>query len=95
MKPILVSLAVAGLVAGAVHAAKAADGKEIYAKKCAMCHGAGGEKSGLSASKLSCADFTKYTKDPKSMNPASKMPGFKGTDEELKAVSDYSMTLKK
>ncbi|MDP2599560.1 MAG: cytochrome c [Deltaproteobacteria bacterium] len=95
MKPILVTLAVAGLVAGAVHAAKAADGKEIYAKKCAMCHGAGKKAGDLLASKLSHADFTKYTKDPKSMNPKSTMPSFKGTDEELNAVVEYSMGMKK
>ncbi len=34
-------------------------------------------------------------KDPKSVNPDTKQPPFKGTDEELEALVAYLMSLKK
>ena len=80
-----------------------AKGKEIYTtKKCAMCHmidGVGGKK---------CPDLSdegnkgrdeewliKYFKDPKSVMPEAKMRPVKATDDELKALAAYMMSLKK
>ena len=80
-----------------------AKGKEIYAtKKCAMCHmidGVGGKKGpDLSDEGNKGKDeewLIKYFKDPKSVEPEGKMRPVKGTDEELKALAAYMMSLKK
>ena len=80
-----------------------AKGKEIYAqKKCSMCHmidGVGGKIGGdLSDEGNKGRDeewLIKYFKDPKSLMPEAKMRPVKGTDEELKALAAYLMSLKK
>jgi len=80
-----------------------AKGKEIYAqKKCSMCHkieGVGGKMGpDLSDEGNNGRDeewLIKYFKDPKSIKPDVKMPPVKGTDEELKALAAYMMSLKK
>ena len=80
-----------------------AKGKEIYAqKKCSMCHmidGVGGKMGpDLSDEGNKGRDgewLTKYFKDPKSIIPEAMMPPVKGTDEELKALATYMMSLKK
>ena len=80
-----------------------AKGKEIYTqKKCSLCHtidGVGGKMGGdLSDEGNKGRDeewLIKYFKDPKSIIPEAKMPPVKGTDEELKALAAYMMSLKK
>jgi len=78
-------------------------GKQLYTqKKCGLCHtvdGSGGKKGGdLSdeGSKRDAEWLTKYIRDPKSPTmPEAKMRPVKGTDEELKALAAYMMSLKK
>jgi cytochrome c6 len=90
MKRIVVALA---LLAAASLAR--ADGAEVYAKRCAMCHGkdgkpsAVGQKMGatdLSAKKLAEADVTKIVTEGK-----GKMTAFKGklTDAEIAEVAKF------
>jgi len=99
MKRLTLSLTLAALLAPL--AASAADGKEIYTKRCAGCHGADGagkttmgEKMGVAslvATKLSVAELQAVVSDGR-----KKMPAYKekmGADE-LKAVSEYVKTLK-
>ena len=78
-------------------------GKELYTqKKCSMCHkieGVGG-KMGPDLSDegdkgRSEEWLIKYFKDPKSVMPEAKMRPVKGTDEELKALAAYMISLKK
>ncbi len=78
-----------------------ADGKALYdAKKCSMCHaidGKGGKMGpDLSAvgSKQTAEWIAKFLKDPKAVNPKSKMPTPKGTDEEFHAIAGYLASLK-
>ena len=78
-------------------------GKEIYTqKKCSMCHkieGVGGkigpDLSDEGDKGRSEEWLIKYFKDPKSSMPEAKMRPVKGTDEELKALVAYLMSLKK
>lgn len=76
--------------------AKGGDGEAIFKKKmCVACHGTGKKGGDLKGSKMDKAALAKFLKDPKSGNPKSAMPAFKGTDEELAALVDYIMTLRK
>jgi cytochrome c2 len=77
-------------------------GKELYTqKRCSMCHkieGVGG-KMGPDLSdegnKGRNEDWLiKFFNDPKSMKPGAKMLPVKCTDEELKALAAYMMSLK-
>jgi len=78
-------------------------GKEIFTqKKCSMCHkieGVGGkigpDLSDEGDKGRSEEWLIKYFKDPKSTMPEAKMRPVKGTDEELKALAAYMMSLKK
>jgi putative heme-binding domain-containing protein len=77
-------------------------GKELFAKKnCSMCHkiaGVGG-KMGPDLSDEGDKGRTeewliKLFKDPKSVTPDAKMRPVKASDEELKALAAYVMSLK-
>ncbi len=77
-------------------------GKELYTqKKCSMCHkidGVGG-KMGPDLSDEGNKGRTEewlvnFFKDPKSIKPEGMMRPVKGTDEELKALAVYVMSLK-
>lgn len=99
MKRLTLSLTLAALLMPL--AASAADGKEIYTKKCAGCHGpdgAGkttmGEKMGvvsLVGTKLSAAELATVIGDGRKKMPAYKE---KISAEELKAVAEYVKSLK-
>jgi cytochrome c6 len=88
-------LLAAVLLASAAVARAEATGAEVYAKRCAMCHGkdgkpsAVGQKMGaadLGGTKLGEAEIAKVVAEGK-----GKMAGFKGkiTDAEIEAVSKY------
>ena len=83
--------------------ARAAAAPESYDKKCKLCHsinGEGGkqaEKGGKLdgvGSKRDAAWLQKYIADPKGTIPDSKMPKIKLSDEEMKALVDYMLSLK-
>jgi nitric oxide reductase subunit C len=95
-------LVIAGVALGAA-TARAADAPEVYDKKCKLCHsikGNGGkqaEKGGPLdgvGSKRDAAWLEKYLRDPKSAIPDAKMPKLKYTDEEMKTLVDYMLSLK-
>jgi cytochrome c len=77
------------------------DGTSLYKKKCAGCHGAGGEgKSAMKAPALkgSALDVTQLVDHITKGEPSSKAPHNKGiaglTDEQAKAIAEYVKTLK-
>lgn len=94
MKRLTLTLTLAALLAPL--AASAADGKELYGKRCAGCHGADGagkttmgEKMGvptLVGTKLSAAELAAVIGDGRKKMPAYKE---KLAADELKAVADY------
>ncbi len=94
---------VLALTIGSSVARAEGSGQELYEKKCKLCHSIKGE-GGKQAEKGGPLDgvggkhdrawFEKYLQDPKSMLPDSKMPKLKFTDDELKAVVDFLLTLK-
>jgi nitric oxide reductase subunit C len=88
------------LVAAMAHAGGAPD---VYDKKCKLCHsikGDGGKQAdkggpldGVGA-KRDAAWLEKYFREPKSAIPDAKMPKLKYTDEEMKTLVDYMLSLK-
>lgn len=87
---LVIALALPGLTMAA------ADGTALFkSKMCGACHGAGKMGGDLAASKMDKAAMSKFLKDPKAVKPKAAMPAFKGTDEELGAVVDYVMGLRK
>ena len=90
---------VAGLVAGTAMAAE--DGKALYDKKCAMCHGADGvpKKMAAGSKAFTDAEFKKTASIDSILKDIhegkGKMKPVKMTDEEAKAIADYILTLGK
>jgi len=76
---------------------------EVYEKKCKLCHSIKGEGGKLAdkggaldgvGSKRDAAWLEAYLRDPKSKMPDAKMPKMKLSDDELKALVDYMLSLK-
>ncbi len=100
-KQIILGAAVIFVLSNAVWAA---EGKEVYEKKCKACHSVGGVGGPMAknggplddaGSKHDQAWIKEYIKDPKAKNPQSKMPKPSLTDDELNAVATYIASLKK
>ena len=81
----------------------AADGAQLYEKKCKICHsvgGVGGPKKEVGGplddvgSKRDEAWLRAYLKDPKSKLENSKMPKMAMPDAELDALVQYLLSLK-
>lgn len=77
-------------------------GRKIYEeKRCAMCHAIGGQggKIGPDLSDVGSQRdgdwLNKFLKDPKGTVPNAKMLPVKATDEELAALVDYLLSLKR
>jgi len=96
-------MVVLGATLGSSLARAEGSAPELYEKKCKLCHtikGEGGkqaEKGGPLdgvGGKRDRAWLEKYLQDPKSVLPDSKMPKLKYTDEELKTLVDYLLSLK-
>jgi cytochrome c2 len=98
----MASLAVLVAV-GALPARGNAGAPESYDKKCKLCHsiaGEGGKQAdkggpldGVGA-KRDAAWLEAYFRDPKSKIPDAKMPKLKYTDDEMKELVDYMLSLK-
>jgi mono/diheme cytochrome c family protein len=76
------------------------EGKNLYAAKCQMCHGANGRGDGPAGAALDPkpADFTNssfWQNNPEEKisrtvaNGKGMMPAFTLKDEEIKAITDY------
>lgn len=92
------------LAASLATAAQAADGKALYDSKCKSCHGdngAGNEKMktknlAQALKGKSDADITKVVKEGgKAVGMSPMMPAVKLSDDELKAVVEYTKGLAK
>ena len=80
----------------------AQDAKQIYEKKCKLCHSLGGEKGpkgdlggpldGVGA-KHDEAWLRAYLKDPKSKMPNAKMPKVNLSDPDFDAMIKYLLSL--
>lgn len=77
-------------------------GKRLYdEKRCGICHAIGGKggKMGYDlsdvGSKRGAEWLIKFFKDPKGTMEGAKMLPVKGTDEEISALADYMLSLKK
>lgn len=77
-------------------------GKRLYEeKRCGLCHAIGG-KGGKMGPDISYVGserdrdwIIRYFKDPKGTMEGAKMLPVKGTDEEISALADYMLSLKK
>lgn len=77
-------------------------GKKVFdEKKCSLCHAIGG-KGGKKGPDLSDVGnkrdgewLMKFLQDPKGTKPGAKMMPVKATKEELSALVDYLLSLKK
>ncbi len=88
--------AVTAVVLFAASSALAADGAALFkSKMCGACHGPGKKGGDFKTCKLDKAAILKVLKDPKSVNPKATMMAIKGSDEELNAIADYVLTLRK
>ena len=77
-------------------------GKKIYEeKRCAMCHAIGGQGGKIGPDLSSVASrrdgdwLKKFLQDPKGTVPNAKMLPVKATDEEVAALVDYLLSLKR
>jgi mono/diheme cytochrome c family protein len=86
-------------------AALIAKGQQLYSdKKCGVCHaikGKGGTAGPARGPDLSDVGAKRdprwliaFMKDPKSLNPGSKMMPYKGSQEELEALVAYLTSLR-
>lgn len=77
-------------------------GKKLYGdKKCGLCHviaGTGGKMGPDLTDVGNQRDrdwLTKFLKNPKEVMPGAKMMAVKGSEEEIAALVDYMVSLKK
>jgi len=96
---IVVTLASLLLVGGTILSA-AEDGAALYKKKCAGCHGAGGEgKSAMKApaikgTKLEVSQITEHLTKGESTSKAPHNKGMSGLNaDQAKAIAEYVKTL--
>jgi mono/diheme cytochrome c family protein len=99
------------VVAAATVSARAADGKEVYEKSCAKCHGADGKGQTMMGKKVGAKDYTD-AKVQDALTDAAAIKGVKEgvkdkdgkevmkptdgiSDEDAKAVVAYMRTFKK
>jgi cytochrome c6 len=94
MKRLIVAAALLA-AAGLVRADSAASGADVYAKKCAMCHGKDGKPSAvgvkMGAKDLSVSALSKDEMEKVIENGRNKMTAFKGklSEDEIEAVAKY------
>ncbi|MDC4206603.1 MAG: cytochrome c [Candidatus Manganitrophus sp.] len=77
-------------------------GKKIYAdKRCGLCHVIAGKGGKMGPDLTDVGNqrdhdwLTKFLKNPKEVVPGAKMMAVKGSEEEIAALVDYMLSLKK
>lgn len=73
------------------------DGKKIYTQNCVLCHGIYGNMGASGAFNLTESDLSMDERIAVITNGRNVMTAFKGdlSEEEIKAVAEYTETLKK
>ncbi len=99
---VLIFLGLLGYTAWPAQGADIEKGKKIYEeKRCGMCHAIGGQGGKVGpdladvGSKRDRDWLVKFLKDPKGTVSGAKMMPVKATDEEITALVDYLLSLKK
>jgi cytochrome c2 len=100
-----IGVALLGMMVIGVVSASGAEGdvgKKLYeGKRCGLCHTIGGQGGKIGpdlsdeGSERDGDWLKKFLKDPKGTAPGAKMLPVKATDEELAALVDYLLSLKK
>jgi len=98
----LVLVLAAGCTNGETRAGTVGDGKELYAKLCATCHGATGRPDATMAARLGVRDLTSpelrarmtpllVENQIRAGSPNKLMPAFAGalSDAQIKAIAGY------
>jgi len=98
---LLIAVVFRSIIPSAQASGDPAPGEKIYsAKRCGACHVIQGKGGKLGpplsdiASKRDAQWLKAFLKDPKTLNPETKMSPFKGTDDELETLIAYLLTLK-
>jgi nitric oxide reductase subunit C len=95
-------MVVLGIAFGSLLVHAEGSGQELFEKKCKLSHsikGEGGKQADKGGpldgvgSKHDRAWLEKYLRDPRAVLPDSKMPKLKYTDQELKALGVYLLSL--
>lgn len=95
------------ILAGASQMVRADDGKAVFDKNCALCHGAGGKGDGPAGKALkpppgdfattlkgvSDADITTLISEGKAMGKSHTAYGKKLSEDQIKAVVQYAKGL--
>jgi cytochrome c oxidase subunit 2 len=96
----LLSVGMFGIIPA--HGVDSDQGKKVYeAKRCAMCHAIGGQGGKIGPDLSDVGNkrdndwLKKFLKDPKGTVPNAKMLPVKATDEEVAALVDYLLSLKR
>ena len=73
-----------------------AEGEKVYKKYCILCHGADGKLGINGAKDLTVCKFTLEERETQIKKGKNTMTPFEGilTEEQIKSVAAYSMTLK-
>ncbi len=98
---VMAMVSAASVSSAQVEPALIAKGEKVYMdKRCGACHaikgkgGKAGPDLGDIGAKPEVERLKNFMKDPKAVNPQSKMLPFKGTEEELEALVRYLSSLK-
>lgn len=111
MKKLTAILIATGVMALGAGTLQAADGADVYNKRCASCHGKDGKGQTTMGKKFNAKDYTtaaawegltdekafKSTKEGMTVDGKEVMKPFDGkiTDEEIKAAIEHMKTFKK
>ncbi|MEM8524144.1 MAG: cytochrome c [Bacteroidota bacterium] len=94
---LLVILAILAIVFACGRKTDTADGKAIYKRACIVCHGVRGDMGASGAFNLTTSELTLEERINVITNGRNAMAAYKKIlkEEEIAAVAEYTLTLKK